>query len=383
MTKLNPANERIKRAYFVYLREARRRNDASIDGVAMALARFEASTGHRDFSKFHREQAVAFKRKLDQQIALRTGQRLSRATVNSTLSALRSFFIWLADQPGYKRRVSYSDADYFNLSEKDVRIAKAVREKPFPTIEQVNHVLRCAPATSDIELRDRALVALVLLTGVRDGALASLKLKHIDLVESRLDQDAREVKTKFSKTFSTWFFPVEGPAKAILAAWVSHLRDDLLWGGDDPMFPATRMELGPDGGFVTAGLKREAWSTAEPIRRIFRQAFARAELPYFKPHSIRDTLVQLGEMSCQTPEEFKAWSQNLGHEKVLTTFASYGVVASHRQAELIHGLVAKKQSTPNASIESRLARLEAELILASEGRIRTPAESWDPGKPCR
>src|SRR5690606_17202736 len=123
MTKHNPDNERIKRAYFVYLREARRRNNASIDGVAKALARFECATGHRDFGKFHREQAVAFKRKLDQQIALRTGQRLSRATVNSTLAALRSFFIWLADQSGYKRRINYSDADYFNLSEKEVRIA--------------------------------------------------------------------------------------------------------------------------------------------------------------------------------------------------------------------------------------------------------------------
>jgi integrase len=363
MTKHNPANERIKRAYFVYLREARRRNVASIDGVAKALARFEVATGHRDFCKFHREQAVAFKRKLDQQTAERTGQRLSRATVNSTLSALRSFFIWLADQPGYKRKISYSDADYFNLSEKDVRIAKAVREKPFPTLEQVHHVLNCAPASTDIELRDRALIALALLTGARDGALSSLKLKHVDLAGSRLDQDAREVKTKFSKTFSTWFFPVGGEASAIFTAWVGHLRGALLWGDDDPLFPATHMALGPDGGLEVAGLKREGWSTAEPIRRIFRQAFARAGLPYFKPHSIRDTLVQLGERVCKTPEEFKAWSQNLGHEKVLTTFTSYGAVAAHRQAALIRGLATTAAGEPTPpTLEARLARLEAAAV---------------------
>ena len=51
MMKHNPANERIKRAHFVYLREARRRNDASIDGVAKALARFELATSHRDFGE--------------------------------------------------------------------------------------------------------------------------------------------------------------------------------------------------------------------------------------------------------------------------------------------------------------------------------------------
>lgn len=360
MIKTNAANERIKRHYFVYLREARRRNEASVDAVATALSRFEASTGWKDFGKFHREQAVAFKRKLDQQTAARSGERLSRATVNSTLAALRSFFIWLADQPGYKRRISYSDADYFNLSDKDVRIARAVRAKPFPTVEQVNHVLACAPAATDIELRDRALIAFTLLTGARDGALASLKLKHVDIAQGRLDQDAREVNTKFSKTFSTWFFPVSGPALEIVTAWVQHLRQTLLWSDSDPLFPATLMGLGSDGGFVAVGLRREHWSSAEPIRRIFRAAFERAGLPYFKPHAMRDTLVQLGEQKCQTPEQFKSWSQNLGHEKVLTTFTSYGAVASHRQAELIRAMGAAPVIDP---LEARMARMEAALAL--------------------
>ena len=60
MTKTNPANERIKRAYFEYLTEAGRRSEASVDGVAKAISRFEASTGGRDFSSFHIEQAKAF-----------------------------------------------------------------------------------------------------------------------------------------------------------------------------------------------------------------------------------------------------------------------------------------------------------------------------------
>jgi hypothetical protein len=46
----------------------------------------------------------------------------------------------------------------------------------------------------------------------------------------------------------------------------------------------------------------------------------------------------LGERVCRTPEEFKAWSQNLGHEQVLTTFSSYGEVSPHRQAQIIRSL---------------------------------------------
>ena len=64
MTKANAANERIKRDYFLYLKDARGRDPATIDGAAKALARFEASTGNRDFKRFHRQQAVAFKARL-------------------------------------------------------------------------------------------------------------------------------------------------------------------------------------------------------------------------------------------------------------------------------------------------------------------------------
>ena len=145
MAKHNAANTRIKRDYLAYLREAQRRNESSVVAVSKALVRFEEANGHKDFKSFHREQAVAFKRKLDQQPAVRTGKPLSRATVHSTLSALRAFFVWLAGQPGYKSRLRYADADYFNLAETEVRSAKAVRIKPFPTLEQVHHVLASMP----------------------------------------------------------------------------------------------------------------------------------------------------------------------------------------------------------------------------------------------
>ena len=86
------------------------------------------------------------------------------------------------------------------------------------------------------------------------------------------------------------------------------------------------------------GLARRHWSTASPIRAIFKIAFDAAGLPYFNPHSLRTTLVQLGQTVCKDPEQFKAWSQNLGHEGVLTTFLSYGAVAPRRQGQIIQTL---------------------------------------------
>lgn len=338
MKKYNPANERIKREYFAFLKEAKRQSEAAVDAAATAIARFEADTKWRDFKAFHFEQAIAFKRHLASQESRTTGGKLSKATLNSTLAHLKRFFQWLALQPGYKSRLSYPDAEYFNLSEKDARIASARRQRAVPTIEQIRHVLAMMPTESAIDRRNRALIAFTLLTGARDSATASIKLKHVDLTAGNVFQDAREVKTKFSKSFTTTFFPVGDDIRQIVVDWVAYLREGMFWGSDDPLFPATLVAIGPTRQFHAVGLERKHWSNAGPIRGIFKGAFTAAGLPCFHPHSFRNTLVRLGETLCQTPEAFKAWSQNLGHEGVLTTFTSYGSVDPRRQGEIIQSL---------------------------------------------
>jgi integrase len=335
MTSYNAANERMKRQYFAYLADAQGHSEQTIDAVAKAIARFEAYTRHKDFKAFHIEQAKSFKRDLADQRGCRSGEPLSKATLYATLTALKRFFIWLAGQPGYKSRISYSDAEYFNLSAKDTRIAKAIRPARVPTLEQIRHVISTMPVTTDIERRDHALIAFTILTGARDGAIASFKLRHIDLAEGKIDHDAREVQTKFSKSFVTTFFPVGDDIRAVIADWVAYLRTEKLWGLDDPLFPMTKVAVGDDLRFGAVGLDRRHWSSAGPIRTIFKDAFAAAGLPYFNPHSFRKTLALLGGQRCRTPEEYKAWSQNLGHEHVLTTFSSYGDVSSYRQTEIM------------------------------------------------
>jgi len=363
MMTYNPRNERIKREYLAYMREARRFSEASLDSVAQALHRFEAYTGFRDFRRFHIQQAVAFKTHLGEEVSPRTGEGLSKATRYSTLAALKNFFHWLASRPGFKSKISYSDAEYFNLSEKDARVAKARRERPAPTLEQIRHVLATMPARTDIELRDRALIAFTALTGARDSATASFKLKHLDLVEGLLEQDAREVKTKFSKTFTTWFFPVGNDIRGIVEDWVRYLREEKLWGLDDPLFPVTRNVVGSSRQFEAAGLDRKPWRNAGAIRRIFKEAFSRAGLPYYNPHSFRTTLALLGERLCPNPEAFKAWSQNFGHEKVLTTLTSYGKVAPNRQAEIIRALGRPR------SADAHLLQLAQELVEKVRGSV--------------
>ena len=170
MTKYNANNERIKRKYFTFLKEAKGQNEATLDSVAKAIARFESYNQYKDFKGFHCNQAIAFKKHLSKGKNQQTGKPLSLATINGTLRHLKTFTEWLSQEVGYKSRIKYSDAEYFNLSEKESRTAKATRKKPVATLEQIKHVLNLMPVNTPIEKRNRALLAFTLLTGMRDSA---------------------------------------------------------------------------------------------------------------------------------------------------------------------------------------------------------------------
>ena len=212
------------------------------------------------------------------------------------------------------------------------------------------------PHGTPIERRDRAVVAFTLLTAMRDGAIASLRLRHVDVEHGRVDQDAREVRTKASKTMTTRFFPVGEEPLRIVREWVHELAEDHRFGPSDPLFPATVIDLDADGRFAASGLKRENWTNADPIRRICRTAFAAAGLPYYSPHSFRSTIARSGERTCRTPGELEAWSQSLGHGQVMTTFQSYGTVSSDRCDELFAGLAARDGGDEREAKALKLAR---------------------------
>lgn len=369
MRKHYPENERVKREYFAYLETAKRMTSTSVDQVAAAIALFEGSAGYRDFRKFHIAQAVAFRDKLIRQINPETGRPLAKATIHSRLSALRAFFLWLAGRPGYRSRIRYSDADYFNVSANDERIAKAARTRPVPTVEEIRKALDGMCTGTMVQRRNRAVMAFALLSAARDNAIASLSLKHINVESRRVYQDARHVRTKNAKTFTSTFFPVGADIEAIVVEWIGQLVT-AGFGPDDPLFPATKVEVGPNRLFAASGLSRNHWRNAGAIRRIFREAFEHVGLPYFHPHSFRHTVARLGEKMNLTPEQWKAYSQNFGHSSSMTTFASYGSVAPHRQADIMNALASKPASPLEPAAQRvRLDDSQVQMILDQLSKV--------------
>ncbi|PSL20518.1 site-specific integrase [Shimia abyssi] len=334
MRKVNEENERIKRRYLKYLKTAKRKDPSTVQKASDGILRFEASTNYASFKKFRIEQVIKFRERLDEEISKKTSKPLSKSTISSILAANKSFVCWLADQTGYKQRIRHSDADYFNMDAKGQRIASAVRETPYPSMEMARHAFNFMPESTEVEKRNKALFAFFMLTGARDGAVASLRIKHINMIDGCVYQDAREVRTKNAKTFTTFFLPVDEDYLTCFTGWLSHLKQDRLFGPDDPLFPPIEIKA-IDGAFKVSGLKREVYKNANAMRKTIRDAFTRADLPPFTPHAFRKTLVKWADIHYPTREAFKAFSQNIGHSSVVTSISAYCPVSIERQAELI------------------------------------------------
>jgi len=235
MAKFNSENERVKRKYYREMEESAGYSGRSIDSIVKALARYEEFTGYESFKKFNSDKAVAFKKHLLDSNN-KKGEPLSASTVQHTLKPVKAFFEWLAREAGYKSRIRFSDIRYFNMTHKDKRKTQPLKFKEYPSFEQVRKVLAFNPA-NDLEMRDRAIFACLACTAIRDGALIGLKLKHVDLNRKVIIQDPNEVETKFSKWINTRFFPVGDDIHRIVINWVKYLREELMFGDNDPLFP--------------------------------------------------------------------------------------------------------------------------------------------------
>ena len=323
-----------------------------MDAAAKALNRFETYNPIPRVSRLSTiEQAVGFKRHLAEQSNLRTGKPLSKATIHSTLAALKAFFVWLAGQPGFRSRLSYSDTDYFNDLERDSRIARTRLDKALPVAGagpacHPNHAGRRrlpaqGPRAGGLDPADRR--------ARRSGRLAQAQAPRLGggPVSSRMPARWRPSSARPSLLGS---FRWETSRGALSRSGSAYLEATLHWGPDDPLFPAPRMEAGPDRLFRPAGLDRRHWTTAGPIREIFRRAFGLPACRTTRRIGCATRWRRWASDCARTPEEFEAWAQNLGHSGMLTTFASYGKVEPARQAEIVRGL-ARPQAPPNSALD--------------------------------
>jgi site-specific recombinase XerD len=207
MSHYNPENERLKLRYFDYEAEANGKSHKTIESIRKALIRFEEFTGYQSFKAFTHKQAMEFKTHLLKS-KNKYGKPLSLSTIAHTLAPVKEFLKWLAMQPSYKSSFKFSDMEYLNLTERDKRGLQPNMLKQYPSPEQIRKALATFNTSTEVGKRNQALMALVFSTGIRDGAVIGLKLKHLNIAKTYVEQDPKDVATKFGKRIHSKFYPI-------------------------------------------------------------------------------------------------------------------------------------------------------------------------------
>jgi hypothetical protein len=316
MAKHNAANARMKREYFQYLKEAGRRSEASIDAVAKALDRFEQANGHKVFAsstanKPSRSSASSMPNAPCAPASRQTRHRQFHAFGPAHVLCLAGGAFGVTN-PACAMAMPTISICPIPTCALPGRAPQAVPDSGASPPRSVHHALRHRHRK-----RNRALVAFALLTGARDGALASFLETRRSARRPRRS-GRRDVRTKANKTFSTWFFPVGGQARWKSCATGARTCTVLLWETKTRCFPPPTLPLAkaadswPQACAATGGPTpgRSARFSPMPLRR---------RAPLFQPAFLPRHLVQLGERVCPNIEAFKAWSQNLGHARAMTT----------------------------------------------------------------
>lgn len=344
MTSTIYKNELIKRRFFEYLGNSKGFSKETVACYEQAIWIWEDFSSKSDFAGFNKTIAGKFRDWLKNKKKAKSEKNVSLSYCYDILRYLKVFFEWLSKQSGYKSKIDQSTIDYLNLSKREVRIATQSKNVKFPSIEEVKTVIEHIEGNSEIEMRDKALISLIFLTGARISAVISLPMRSFDKEQLTIDQDPTlGVATKFSKRIVSALIPLtyKEPLTYFLE-WFNYLEKIKQFKPTDPIFPATKVESGKEnlGYYNTGEVEPIFWKSASSSRKIFEKRFEQAGVKYYHPHTLRHLLVKEIAKMPLTEEQKKAISQSLGHENVGTTFGSYGYgrIEENRQLEIIRGI---------------------------------------------
>lgn len=326
MSEVNPKNARLIMEWVEEL--DREYSTSTVDQKLAAMAIYEKATAFTDFTAINLDHVDTFI------AAIRNKSVLSR-TRASTVRHVKGFFEWMVMMEKIKGKQARMPLKALKLPKKDRRAGQASKRKPRATIAQIISTMQAMPKTNAIERRNRALIAFTALSGARDGAIISMHVGHVDLANCEVLQHPDEVETKASKQIFTWFFPVGNELKDEVVDYIGFLKHELGFIDSDPLFPQDKRGRDENDHFTYNELSKQRWANAQPMRDIFKKAFQANALKYFNPHSFRNTLMDLAYDLGLAGEALKAWSQNLGHEKLDTTVNAYGNVSLDRQRAVI------------------------------------------------
>jgi len=260
-------------------------------------------------------------------------RRLSMSFISDNIRCVREFLQWLERQNGYRSKIDYNQIDYLNISRNQQTTAKAVEYQKSYKFEEIIKTIRAMPDKTDKERRDRAIISLQALCGLRISELRTVKMKS--LIEEGghyfVYVSPKNMDVKFAKTRQVNFMPLPDDIIANVIQWRDYLKT-LGFKDNAPLFPAVDNRF-TQTNLLEQTIRKNEIKSDTTIRDVFKKAFEAAGFECIKPHSFRRTMARYAEY--QSPAFLNAIKQNLGHTSIDTTLSSYGNLSDAEQRRVI------------------------------------------------
>lgn len=284
---------------------------------------------NKPLHSFNKEDAKNFKR------YLLIERKLSIRTTYSYLHYLEQFYFWLSGEKGFRSRIDRNHIEFFSLNRSEKNIVNSGSPKFLPKPEYILKLHESIPQNTKIGKRDRALLALIYLAGLRSETAISLRKGSIDNKYFVYQDPEKGVKTKFSKKNTALIFDYYPKLKKSIQEWIDTLNE-LGFSETDPLFPKFAALAGTDQKFLFPELNepsKEFLANPNTLNQIIRKRCEAAGLEYKHPHLFRHAFFDHGEEYCTNGKQFKALSQSGGHSHIATTIKSYGELSDEELKE--------------------------------------------------
>jgi len=288
--KFNSKNERLKYAYRMYLSGIKHKDKKTWLDALKHIRYYEVARGFQNFVPISDKYINDYVNKLNT-----SGKSLSYMRQN--LKALVDFYTWLERQKGYRGRINLDKIEMFGLTNNQRKTASSTECKESYLMDDVFRAIRAMPAKTYIDHRNRAIISLQALCGMRIGELRTVKLKNLkydNIAENWfIFVFPKNMAVKFAKTRHAYFMPWDDDIRDNVLRWAETLRG-LGWTDNAPLFPSLYDNFGQSDLLQMVHTPSEIKSNTT-ILNLFRKIFTNAGLPYYRPHSFRDSFSIYGQ----------------------------------------------------------------------------------------
>ena len=327
-SRLNPVNEEIKQNYRFYLKHQRdfKLNNDSIKDKMSKIDKYDEFFNYADFMSFDTNKGVKY---YDYLIERFEQNQIEMTTVLSYLMTIKEFLYWYFINHKCKARKKLLES-LVTLEPKDEhrRLAQRLEYVEYPTHEEFEQIISF-PEETILDKRDKAILTFLYLSGARVGAVATATIKSFDEKRRIFFQDPLEgIKTKRSKHIISILLKFDKKYYECIRSWINFLKVECGFRGIDPLFPV-----------VKDVVKKNFMNGEGDYRKMIAKRCRDVSLPEYHPHAFRHAHIYKALSYVRNGWQFRALSQNVGHESMMTILEKYAKMRPDEYMRILREMI--------------------------------------------